>query len=397
MRITLSSLEQKRLGRDSHILITGGTGFLGSHIAARLLEAGYRITILARPTQTAGAGERVHRILDWHGVSNHDRKHLQVVEGNLLNSELAMNETERCRLLTEVDEIVHCASETSFAERKRIQVEAVNITGVESLLDFAAAGNCHTFHYVSTAYVAGRRSGFCPESFTSACEFHNVYEETKCRAEKIVWQRCREAGMRSILYRPSIVYGHSVTGRSLLFNALYYPVRALVFLRDSYMKDIQSRSGKRAKEAGVKINPDGDTLYLPLRIMADGPGIDLIPVDFFVEAFAAIFDNVFESGIYHIVSGESTPVAVILQFASRLFGLRGVEVVGRNLFGKPRNPIESSFARMIDAYLPYMSDRREFSMGKSRELLLQLRLSCPSFSYEVFRRCMDYAVGIGWH
>jgi hypothetical protein len=132
-------------------------------------------------------------------------------------------------------------------------------------------------------------------------------------------------------------------------------------------------------------------------VTADGPGIDLIPVDFFTAAFFAIFEKTFESGIYHIASGESTPVEAIVQFACRLFGLRGVEVVHADSFGKPRNSIESAFTRMIDAYLPYMSDRRKFSTGKSRELLQQLRLSCPPFTYEVFRRCMNYAVDLGWH
>jgi len=397
MRISFSGIEEKRPRSGTRILITGGTGFLGSHVAAKLLEAGYAITLLARSTPTASAAQRVHCILDWHGVSSSARRNLQVVEGDLLHSELVMSERQRCRLLSEVDEIVHCASETSFAERKRNELEAVNIGGVERVLDFASAGHCHTFHYISTAFVAGRRSGFCPERLPSAREFHNVYEETKCRAERIVWQRCREAGMRSILYRPSIVYGHSVTGRSLLFNAVYYPVRALVFLRDSYRRDIREGGGRRAGPAGVEISPDGTTLHLPLRVVADGPGIDLIPIDFFAEVFFAIFENAFESGIYHIVNGESTPVATILQFVSRMFGLRGVEVVGADLFGKPRNPIESSYARMIDAYQPYMSDRRKFSVDKSRALLRRSSLSCPPFTYEVFHRCMDYAVDRGWN
>jgi nucleoside-diphosphate-sugar epimerase len=213
-----------------------------------------------------------------------------------------------------------------------------------------------------------------------------------------VWQRCRDEGIRAVVYRPSIVCGHSVTGRSLLFNAVYHPVRAAVFLRDVYMKDIRERRGERAQELGVKIGPDGKTLHLPLRVEAEGPGIDIIPVDFFMGAFAAIFETALEGGIFHIVSGRPTPVEAIAAFTSRMFGLSGVEAVSpTDLNGTPRNTIEATFAQMIDVYRPYMSDRRMFAMEKSGPILKRMGLSCPLFTYEVFQRCMSYAVAVAWH
>jgi nucleoside-diphosphate-sugar epimerase len=396
VRISTENLGKNRRARNSHILISGGTGFLGSHIAARLLDAGFKITILARTSRETDADERVRRIMDWHGISNNARKRLRVVPWDLLDRDIGMGLDERIRLQAEADEIIHCASETSFAERKRAQVENVNLGGIEKMLDFAAAGRCHSFHYLSTAYVAGRQTGMCPESLSTAREFHNVYEETKCSAEKIVWKRCCEKGIRSVLYRPSIVYGHSITGRSLLFNALYYPVRAAVFLRDIYMRDIYEQGGKRAQAAGVKISPDGNILHFPLRVKADGPGIDLIPVDFFTEAFAAIFETALESGIYHIVNGGPTPVAAIAEFTARMFRLNGVEVMSADLYGKPRNLIEATFNQMIDVYNPYMSDLRTFSTDRSSLILQRVGLSCPPLSYEMFQRCMNYAVAVGW-
>ena len=398
MRISTEGLERSRRERSSRILITGGTGFLGSHVAARLLDAGFEITILARPSPEAEAAERVRYVMDWHGISDEARRRLRVVPGDLLDPALGLDAGERCRLLAEADEIIHCASETSFSERRRAQVEEVNLRGVERMLDFAAAGRCAAFHYLSTAFAAGRCEGVCPESLSTAREFHNAYEETKCRAERILWRRCRDEGIRPVVYRPSVVYGHSVTGRSLLFNAVYYPVRAAVFLRDVYMRDIRERRGERAQAVGVKIGPDGTTLHLPLRVEAQGPGIDLIPVDFFVGAFAAIFETALEGGIFHIVNGRPTPVAAIAAFTSRMFGLSGVEVVSpADLDGTPRNTIEATFAQMIDVYRPYLSDRRMFATEKSGPILNRVGLSCPLFTYEVFQRCMSYAVALAWH
>lgn len=397
MRISAEGLESSRRGRSSRILITGGTGFLGSHVMARLLEAGFQVTLMARPAPEADAAARARFLMEWHRIPADARHRLRVVPGDLLDPALGLDAIERRRLLAETDEIIHCASETSFAERKSTQLEEVNVRGLERMLDFAAAGHCTAFHYLSTAFAAGRREGVCPETLATPGAFHNAYEQTKCRAEQVAWRRCHDQGIRAVVYRPSIVYGHSVTGRSLLFNAMYHPVRAAVFLRDVYLRDIRERRGGRAHSVGVRMNPDGVILHLPLRMEAEGPGIDLVPVDFFVEAFAAIFSAALEGGIFHIVSGRPTPVAEIAAFTCRMFGLSGIEAVRRvDLEGTPQNAVEAAFNRMIDVYRPYLLDRRVFATEKSGPILERAGLSCPRFTYEVFQRCMGYAVALGW-
>lgn len=389
MRISTEDLERKRNDRSSRILITGATGFLGSHLAARLLESDFRVTILARQTASSPAADRVRRVMDWHGVTPEAQRRLNVAEGDILDSSLS--------LPAATDEIIHCASETSFAERRRARIEAVNLRGTERLLDLAAANGCGAFHYVSTAFAAGRSEGVCRESLFAPGQFHNPYEETKCRAEQTVWQRCRAAGIRPVIYRPSIVYGHSITGRSLLFNALYHPVRAAVFLRDIYVRDIRENGGGKARAAGVRIADDGSTVHLPLRVAAEGPGLDLIPVDYFVNAFTAVFEAALEGGVFHLVSGRPTPIAAIADFMCRMFKMSGVEAVSpAALESGHKNPIEASFARMIEVYQPYLSDRRAFATDNSGPILESMGVSRPHFTYEVFQRCMSYAVAAGW-
>ena len=108
-------------------------------------------------------------------------------------------------------------------------------------------------------------------------QFNNIYEETKYRAERYVSEICREEGIRINIYRPSIVYGHSRNGKSIRFNALYYPVKTLLFLREIYERDIQERGGKQADKMGVRAG-DGTSMYLPIRVeKKEGGGINLIP------------------------------------------------------------------------------------------------------------------------
>ncbi|OGD20573.1 MAG: hypothetical protein A2W03_07920 [Candidatus Aminicenantes bacterium RBG_16_63_16] len=379
----------------SRILVTGATGFLGCHLAVRLLRDGNETVWLARPDGATTAAERVRRLLDWFGVEAGLRNKVRVIEAEITRPGLGLGPSD-AEFAAGADEIIHCASETSFPERKRPAVELVNIAGLRNVLDLAVRGRGRFFHLLSTAYVAGRRPGACCEELVSPAAFTNVYEETKCRAEWIADEACRKAGLRLAIYRPSIVYGDSRTGRSLLFNALYYPVRTVAFLRDVFVADIRERGGRRAASAGIRLESDG-RLYLPLRMEVENGGrLDLVPVDFFADAFAAIREAALE-GVFHIVSGRPARLADIVDYGQRLFRIRGVEVCSkRDITGVPPNDLEVLFDRSIESYRPYLRDERTFSVDRARPVLEKRGLVCPEMNYEIFSRCMNFAVECGW-
>lgn len=396
-RITREDLAKKRADRSSRIFLTGGTGFLGSHIAVEFLRRGFRLALLARPGRTGSAAERVERILDWHGLPAGDRRGLRVIEGDIGRPMLGLDAAAYDRALRESDEIVHCASNTAFSERKRAEVEAVNAGGLERVLDFAGASRAFFFHHLSTAFVAGRASGGCPEELVEGREFYNAYEETKCRGERFAWDACRAGGLRLTIYRPSIVYGDSRTGRSLLFNAVYFPVRTALFLKGIFEKDIREGEGKRAAEMGVRVEAGG-AMRLPLRIeVGERGGLNLVPVDHFLAAFFALWDGASEGGIFHIVNDKLKRIEDIIEYSSRLFGLTGVRACLRDEFQRnPRNGLETLFDHYVEAYVPYMTDTRIFETGKSRAYLEGKGLVCPEFDYDIFARCMTYGQEVGW-
>jgi nucleoside-diphosphate-sugar epimerase len=396
-RVPRNVLEGKRAERSARFLLTGGTGFLGSHIAVELLRKGYRVTLLARPTNGLTAEARVRRLLDWFGLPEAARRGLRVVEGDITRPGLGIGPAVSPELARETDEIIHCASNTSFSERKRGEVEAVNADGLAHVLAFARASGAYFFHQVSTAFVAGKASGPCPEAPVTARAFHNVYEETKSRGEALAAEACGEAGLGLTIYRPSIVYGDSRTGRSLLFNAVYFPVRAAVFLKETYEKDIRERGGKRAAEMGVRIGPDGTT-HLPLRIATAGQGgINLVPVNFFTEAFLALLEEAPAGGIFHIVNGRTKSIDDIAEYASRFFRISGIRACAPEEFAAlPKNPLEQLYDQYVEAYGPYMKDVRTFETAASGPILGRRGIVCPEFDYGVFSRCMDYAVRTGW-
>ncbi len=81
----LGTLRKKRAGRDSRILVTGAAGFLGSHFAVALLEAGYRVTAVARPSKKLDAQARIDRLADWFALKEEARRRLTVLEGDILD------------------------------------------------------------------------------------------------------------------------------------------------------------------------------------------------------------------------------------------------------------------------------------------------------------------------
>lgn len=382
--------------RCSRFLLTGGTGFLGSHIGAELLRRGHEVTYLARASRHLSAAERVDRVLRWHGVGPSAYRRARVVEGEITTPGLGIESERRRALRGRIDQIVHCASDTSFVERHREQVTATNVDGLRHLLDLAAETRPKALHHLSTAYVAGRRSGLCREELVRDGTFHNVYEETKCTGEWLAWERCRAEGIRLTIYRPSIVYGHSRTGKTLRFNALYYPARVAHMLKKLYETDIHERGGLKAKEMGVRIEPDG-SLYLPVRIaVQEGGGLNLIPVDYFLDAFFGLMEEG-EGGIYHIVSERVKGIEELMGYVSSWFGLSGLQACSTAAYnGSLRNALEILVDEYLDAYGPYMRDTRVFDTARAGPILDRRGIVCPELDYALFSRCMEYAVRADW-
>ncbi len=387
--------ERKR--KTGRILLTGGTGFLGGHILVKLLTRGYDVVALVRPGIQLSPWNRIRRLLDWFSLDDAVRSRLEVAEGSIDQPNLGLASKEYARLLDGVSEIIHCASDTSFSERKKADVEKVNVKGMENVLDFAVNGGCFFFHYMSTAYVAGRQSGICREELVENSVFTNVYEETKCRAEWMAAERCGREGIRLSIYRPSIVYGDSASGRSTKFNAVYYPVKTLLFLKNLYERDIREEGGARAREMGVEFTGEG-ALCLPIRVkVAANGGLNLVPVNYFTEAFMTIMEECPNGGIFHIVNQKPRRIEDLIDYTKTLFKIDGLTpCLAAAHDGKPRNALEILFDSYLEVYAPYMTDTRMFDDRMARSILSRRKLVCPDFDFDVFSRCMNYAVECGW-
>jgi nucleoside-diphosphate-sugar epimerase len=377
--------------------LTGGTGFLGSHIAVALLRRGYRLILLARPYKQEGAAQRIDRLFRWLGMDSPQMARSQTIEAYLEKPGFGLDPGLYRSIVRQTDEIIHCASNTSFSERKRKEIETVNLETLRHVLDFAAESRCAFFHHLSTAYVAGQRQGPCREAFVETHNFTNVYEETKYRGERMIFDLCRSQGIRLNIYRPSIVYGDSKTGRTLRFNALYYPIRTVLFFKNLFEKDITEKGGKRAGQMGVRINERG-VIHLPIRIEAEERGgINLIPIDYLVTAFLEIRETCLEGGIFHVVNNRLVNLGELADYTSRFFQVEGIEIVSPGGYGETlKNGLEFLFEQYVAAYRPYMIDNRQFENERAKAILIPKRIECPDFDFDLFSTCMRYGLDSEW-
>jgi nucleoside-diphosphate-sugar epimerase len=290
--------------------------------------------------------------------------------------------------------VVHCASDTRFSERMRREITEANLGGLEGILALARDSRAAGFHYISTAYAAGKQSGVCAEELAGNGGFTNVYEETKALAERRVAEFCAKEKVPYTVIRPSIVYGDSRTGRSTRFNALYHPVKSLSALRGMYEADIRLNGGKRARAYGIGFSTTG-AFMLPLRFFLPRRGtINLIPVEYFTAAVLSVMERGEPGGVFHLTSDSPKPFDDLTEYCMRYLGIEGMEIVDGPQSGPSLSPPEALLQRYLEPYIPYFSDNRSFS--RERAARATGRLAVPELTYDVFKRCMDYAVGVDW-
>ncbi len=376
------------------IALTGATGFLGSHLMSSMLLKGYTVIVLGRSTKEEPLYERISRLLRWFGIENRLNQ-VTCVDTDLSQDNLGIENEEYSRLCSVVGSFIHCASDTSFSESKRDKVMAANINNLKGILEFSRYARVNFFHYISTAYVAGLSENVCKENLPVTNSFTNVYEESKAGAENIIAQYCDKNSINLSIIRPSIVYGDSQNGRSLKFNALYFPIRSVQSIRDIYLNDLKNNGGKKALKNGIYIDKEG-YLFLPLKIYLPKEGdLNIIPVDYFVNATIKIIENCFPGGIFHLTNNSPTRMTTLVKYYEQLMKVRGVEIIyGKSADNLSRNPSEELFDRFIEPYRPYLSDNRIFD--RTNTDLVTGNLNPPEFTYEIFKKCMEYAIRVNW-
>lgn len=205
------------------VFVTGGTGFIGSHVVKRLLERGDSVTALVRTPEKGRALEQAGATL-YSGDLSDTGALKRGMEGH--------------------DAVIHGAAiyKVGVPKSQHQELFDANVRGTENALDAAIAAGVGRIVYISTVNVFGNtRREVVDETYRrdpAQDPFVSVYDETKWKAHQVALDRAAQ-GAPLVIVQPGGVYGpgdHSELGnlidqtRSGKLFALPFPDTGINFV-----------------------------------------------------------------------------------------------------------------------------------------------------------------------
>lgn len=198
------------------ILLTGATGFLGSHLLLDLLRRSEaHVVCLVRAEDDAHAERRLGEALAGFQVpwSAEVRRRVTVLAGDLRRPRLGLSGEQWASLAYDVDSVVGVAAAVDFL-RGYPSLRQTNVLGPLALAEFAATGRIKPLHHVSSIAVfneAGIGSMGEDDPVAHVDRLAAGYDRTKWAAEAAL-RRARDRGLVVTLIRPGGIGGHTQTG-----------------------------------------------------------------------------------------------------------------------------------------------------------------------------------------
>jgi thioester reductase-like protein len=251
--------------RPDGVLVTGATGLLGRHLLRRLIRDGrdrhLYVLVRDRSSWTARAAAE-----GWPSGR------VTALTGDVTLPGAGLAADARSVVARRVGTVVHCAADTVFS-RPLSEARRVNTRGTEHVLELASDCTAlQRFLHVSTAFVAGRRTGpVLEEERAGEHGFVNGYEQSKAEAEAAV----RATALPWAVVRPSAVVCDGPSGTVGQLNAVHRALRLY-------------HGGLASMMPGEEENP-----------------VDLVSADWVADCIAAVMDAAgVERGVFHACSGE---------------------------------------------------------------------------------------------
>jgi nucleoside-diphosphate-sugar epimerase len=177
------------------VLVTGGSGFVGSVLCETLARAGHQVRAVVREGKALprGAGTRV-----WPGEFDAD--------------------TRWDSALSDIEAVVHLAARAHVMNdppANRALYFTLNSDGTRALAQAAALAGVRRFVYLSTVKVNGERSGARPFGPADPPQPEDHYGESKWRGEQQLAVVAAAGGFDAFTIRSPLVYGPGVRANFL--------------------------------------------------------------------------------------------------------------------------------------------------------------------------------------
>ena len=216
------------------IIVTGGTGLLGSHLLLRLAGNNKPVRVLVRESS------KPEQILEtWKYYIPDPYEIFRKIEWQIIDP---LNKASLMESIQDAQQIFHCAANVSFNPRKKKEIWNANVTFTSNLVDCSLELKSIRLIHVSSTAAIGKPQNEELADETSGWPIKpaSIYAKTKTLGELEVWRGINE-GLKAVIVNPSVILG-PVTGRqgsAAIFETLrkgikFYPsgTTGLVDVRD---------------------------------------------------------------------------------------------------------------------------------------------------------------------
>jgi dihydroflavonol-4-reductase len=183
------------------VFLTGGTGFIGGHVARKLRERGDEVRVLVRSSAKAEPLVALG---------------CEPVIGDLADTAAIATGLEGC------EAVIHGAAiyEVGIPESEHRAMYESNVLGTENVLRAALEAKTPKIVYVSTIGAYGNTHGeVVDETYEHpGKEFTSYYEQTKYEAHRVAQRMIAEEDLPCVIVQPGGVYGpddHSAIGKTI--------------------------------------------------------------------------------------------------------------------------------------------------------------------------------------
>jgi thioester reductase-like protein len=345
-----------------------------------LLCGGTRLAVLVRPTDRDSAADRVQSALHVH-ESRLGRPISRPVclAGDVNLPNFGLSHDAQRWLTRNCQRVIHNAAVLKFsAPNRQADPWKTNLEGTRCTLESCRRMGIRDFHYVSTAYVCGRRQGVIREDELEMGQaFRNDYEHSKYLAEQLV--RNDQYLAPATVYRPVVISGDSQTGYTSTFHGINVYMRLLSTLMGMTQPGVDGRR------------------YAPLRLPIQGDeGRNLVPVDWVSKVICHLLDLPAAHGrTFHLAPRVPITARQFFELVYEYFHADGVEFRGTDWrFGSDTSVFEKALIAHATIYKDYELTDPRFSTTNLNRFAGQL--PCPVIDATVLRRYLRFGEQHGW-
>lgn len=272
---------QRREPRDGTVLLTGATGFLGSHLLDELIAAGRRVCCLVRADSELHGRQRIRHAFEKFSLDPGRVDEAEICLGDLSRPGLGPKDRE---LAFSVSEVYHAAAHINFVVPYHT-VKRTNVDGLRSLLGFCAI-NRTPLRLMSTmgVFPPDCTSGVIGEDAVPGdpASLGIGYSQSKWVAEHLALQ-ARDAGLPVTIHRIGRIAGHSRTGACRHDDFFWLQMKSFAAL-GRYPSDLSG-----------------------------APAIDLLPVDYVARTVVRLSSAKPDNETWHLFHSEGLSWSTIIE------------------------------------------------------------------------------------